>query len=107
MFSWQFWEKIVPSSSFLPVLSDSFSACDNFQKAGKSGSYTPSFKMDAAQKIKAIQRSISAFSDDKIAILVVISDKFKSNCVSGHKGLSSTVASGLSVPISKFVLGYE
>ena len=52
--------------------------------------------MDVAEKIEAITKAISTFSDDKVAISVVISDKFKCYRVTGHSGLSSVLTSRLS-----------
>ena len=53
-------------------------------------------KMDVVQKIEAIRNAISTFSDDKVAISVVISDKFKCYRVPGHSSLSAVITSKLS-----------
>ena len=53
-------------------------------------------KMDVLQKTVQIKKLISTFSDDKVAISVVISDKSKCFHITGHSGLSSVISSRLS-----------
>ena len=47
--------------------------------------------MATIEKIKQIQRLISTFPNDKIAISLLISDKFKGYRVCGHNSLSDFV----------------
>ena len=52
--------------------------------------------MAATEKIREIQKLMSRFPDDKVAISLIVSDKFKGYRVCGHKSLSDFVTSKLS-----------
>ena len=67
-----------------------------YQEAGKLSSASSPSKMAALQKIKEIQRLISTFDDDKLAVSLVISDKFQGYRICEHSSLSDVVESRLS-----------
>ena len=75
----------------------SWQVCNIYQiLGGKLISNIITENMAATEKIREIQKLMSRFPDDKVAISLIVSDKFKGYRVCGHKSLSDFVTSKLS-----------